>query len=164
MIIMLAEPYAIHETNLRARFTDFGEVFRSRMALGGLLTSADYIQAVRRRRELIDEFDLAMENFDIILTATTRSEAPQIDTVGKFSILERPLLTLPFNVTGSPAMSVCCGYSENGLPLSMQIVGKRFDDATVLRVADAYEQATPWRKRRPVLEDEQRIQAGCLND
>ena len=106
---------------------------------------------MRRRRELIDEFDQAMANLDVILTATTSREAPKIDAVGKFSIFERPLLTIPFNVTGSPAMSVCCGYTEDGLPLAMQIVGKRFDDAIVLHLADAYERATPWRKRRPVL-------------
>lgn len=151
-IIMIAEAYAIHEANLQTRFTDYGEVFRDRMALAGLISSADYIAALRRRRELIDEFDKAMENFDIVLTATTSREAPKIEEVGKFSIFEHPLLTLPFNVTGSPAMSVCCGYTEEeGLPLAMQLVGKRFEDETVLRIADAYERVTPWRDRRPKL-------------
>jgi aspartyl-tRNA(Asn)/glutamyl-tRNA(Gln) amidotransferase subunit A len=65
--------------------------------------------------------------------------------------MDRPSLTIAFNVTGSPAMSVCCGYTDSGLPLSFQIVGKRFADATVLRLAHAYEQATPWRGRRPSL-------------
>ena len=74
-----------------------------------------------------------------------------IDAVGKFATFERPLLTMPFNVTGSPAMSICCGYTDGGLPLSLQLVGKRFDDATVLRLAHAYEQETPWRQRRPAL-------------
>jgi aspartyl-tRNA(Asn)/glutamyl-tRNA(Gln) amidotransferase subunit A len=151
MIIMLAEAYAIHEDNLRRRFTDFGEIFRGRMAIAGLITGADYIQALRRRRELVDEFDRAMAGLDILMTAAAPSEAPRIDAVGKFAIFERPLLTMPFNVTGSPAMSVCCGYTESGLPLAFQITGKRFDDATVLRLADAYERATPWRDRRPKL-------------
>jgi aspartyl-tRNA(Asn)/glutamyl-tRNA(Gln) amidotransferase subunit A len=150
-IIMLAEAYAIHESNLRARFTDYGQVFRDRMALAGLLTSADYIQATRRRRELIDEFDRVMTDFDVILTAAVANEAPKLEAVGKFAIFERPLLTMPFNVTGNPAISVRSGYTEAGLPLSMQIIGKRFDDATVLRVADAYEHATPWSKRHPSL-------------
>jgi aspartyl-tRNA(Asn)/glutamyl-tRNA(Gln) amidotransferase subunit A len=148
-IIMIAEAYAIHESNLQTRFMDYGEVFRDRMALAGLISSADYIAALRRRRELIDEFDNAMQNFDIILTATTAREAPKLEEVGKFSIFERPLLTMPFNVTGSPAMSVCCGYTDEGLPLAMQLIGKRFEDSTVLRIADAYERATPWRDRRP---------------
>ena len=149
--IMLAEACAIHEANLRRCFTDYGEIFRDRMALAGLVAGADYVQALRRRRELIDELDRAMAGLDLIITAAAPSEAPPIDAVGKFSIFERPLLTMPFNVSGSPAMSVCCGFTEAGLPLSFQVVGKRFDDATVLRLAHAYEQATPWRGKRPAL-------------
>jgi len=151
MTIMLCEAYSIHEANLRRRFTDFGENFRGRMVLGGLVSGADYVQAVRRRRELVDELDSAMADLDIVMTAAAPSEAPPIDDVPKFALFERPSLTIPFNLTGSPAMSVCCGYTETGLPLSFQIVGKRFDDATVLRLAHAYEQATPWRQRRPQL-------------
>ena len=151
ILIMLAEAYTIHEHNLRRRFTDYGEIFRDRMALAGLITGADYIQALRRRRELIAELDRTMADLDLVMTAAAPSEAPRIEEVGKFAIMERPSLTMPFNVTGSPAMSVCCGYTEAGLPLSFQIVGKRFQDATVLRAAHAYEQATPWRGRRPEL-------------
>src|SRR6266404_3074049 len=128
VVIMLCEAYAIHEENLRRRFTDYGEMFRDRMALAGLITGADYVQALRRRRELIDELDRAMESLDLLLTAAAPTEAPPIDAVGKFSTFERPLLTMPFNVTGSPAMSGSCGYTDSGLPLSFQIVGKRFDD------------------------------------
>jgi aspartyl-tRNA(Asn)/glutamyl-tRNA(Gln) amidotransferase subunit A len=151
VLIMMAEAYAVHESNLKSRFTDFGEVFRDRMALAGLWSAADYIQAVRRRRELVDELDRAMAGLDLVMTAAAPSEAPKIDEVPKFAIVERPSLTMPFNVTGSPAMSVCCGFTAAGLPLSFQIAGKRFADATVLRAADAYERATPWRGRRPVL-------------
>jgi aspartyl-tRNA(Asn)/glutamyl-tRNA(Gln) amidotransferase subunit A len=151
MTIMLTESYAIHEANLRTRFTDFGEIFRGRMALAGLITGADYVQALRRRRELIAELDRAMQDIDIVMTAAAPGEAPPIESVGKFATLERPSLTMPFNVTGTPAMSVCCGYGPAGLPLSFQIVGRRFEDATVLRLAHAYEQATEWRGRRPQL-------------
>jgi aspartyl-tRNA(Asn)/glutamyl-tRNA(Gln) amidotransferase subunit A len=151
VMIMMAEAYAIHEANLRTHFTDFGEIFRDRMALAGLWSAADYVQAVRRRRELIDELDQAMQSLDLVMTAAAPSEAPKIDEVPKFAIMERPSLTMPFNVTGSPAMSVCCGFTEAGLPLSYQIVGRRFADATVLRAADAYERATPWRSRRPAI-------------
>src|SRR5881392_1566915 len=149
--IMLSEAYAIHEANLRARFTDYGEIFRDRMVLAGLITAADYVQALRRRRELVAELDRAMADLDLVMTAAAPSEAPPIDQVPKFAILERPSLTIAFNVTGSPAMSVCCGFTDAGLPLSFQIVGKRFEDATVLRAAHAYEQATPWRDLRPNL-------------
>jgi aspartyl-tRNA(Asn)/glutamyl-tRNA(Gln) amidotransferase subunit A len=151
MTIMLTESFAIHEANLRTRFTDFGEIFRDRMALAGLITGADYMQALRRRRELVAELDRAMQDVDIVMTAAAPGEAPPIESVGKFVTMEKPSLTMPFNVTGTPAMSVCCGYSPAGLPLSFQIVGRRFEDATVLRLAHAYEQATEWRGRRPAL-------------
>jgi aspartyl-tRNA(Asn)/glutamyl-tRNA(Gln) amidotransferase subunit A len=151
MVIMLCEAYAIHEANLRRRFTDYGEMFRDRMALAGLISGPDYVQALRRRRELVDEFDRAMAGVDLLLTASAPTEAPPIDAVGKFATFERPSLTMPFNVTGSPAMAICCGYTDGGLPLSLQLIGRRFDDATVLRLAHAYELATPWRQRRPTL-------------
>ena len=150
-VILNAEAYAIHEANLRTRFTDYGEIFRDRMVLAGLITGADYVQALRLRRELVDELDRAMADLDLVMTAAVPSEAPRIDTGSKFATLDRPSLTMPFNVTGSPAMSVCCGFGDSGLPLSFQVAGKRFADATVLRLGHAYEQATPWRDRRPLL-------------
>jgi aspartyl-tRNA(Asn)/glutamyl-tRNA(Gln) amidotransferase subunit A len=152
VMIMLSEAYAIHEATLRERFGDYGELFRDRMALATLITGGDYVQAVRRRRELIAEFATAMADLDLVITAAAPSEAPAIDAVGKFATFERPMLTMPFNVTGTPAMSVCCGYSAAGLPLAFQLAGKPFDEATVLRAAHAYEQATPWRSVRPRLD------------
>src|SRR5205814_8734205 len=105
MNMMLCEAYAIHEANLRRRFTDFGENFRDRMVLGGLVSGADYVQALRRRRELIAEFDRAMIDFDLVMTAAAQSEAPPIDAFPKFALFERPSLTIAFNLTGSPALS-----------------------------------------------------------
>ena len=151
LMIMLGEGYAIHEATLRERFVDYGEAFRDRMALAALISAGDYVQAVRRRRELAAEFATAMADFDLVVTAAAPSEAPAIDSVSKFAIFERPSLTMPFNVTGSPAMSVCCGYTASGLPLAFQLAGKPFDEATVLRLAHAYERATPWRSIRPRL-------------
>jgi aspartyl-tRNA(Asn)/glutamyl-tRNA(Gln) amidotransferase subunit A len=66
----------------------------------------------------------------------------------KFYLIEKPVLTAPFNATGAPAIAICCGFDESGLPLSMQIAGRWFDEATILRVAHAYERATLWRERR----------------
>jgi aspartyl-tRNA(Asn)/glutamyl-tRNA(Gln) amidotransferase subunit A len=69
------------------------------------------------------------------------------------SFFSRQIITGVFNVTANPAISVCNGFSASGLPLAAQIVGKPFDEATVLRVAHAFEKATPWHKRRPVLRE-----------
>ena len=149
LTIMLAEAYAIHEATLRERFTDYGEAFRDRMALAALISGSDYVQALRLRRELVAEFTTAMADLDLVITAAAPSEAPTFDAVSKFAIFERPSLTMPFNVTGSPAMSVCCGYTQAGLPLAFQLVGKPFDEAAVLNAAHAYERATSWRSIRP---------------
>jgi aspartyl-tRNA(Asn)/glutamyl-tRNA(Gln) amidotransferase subunit A len=151
MLIMLSEGYAIHAANLRERFTDYGKAFRQRMALAALISGGDYVQAIRRRRELLVEYETAMADLDLVMTAAAPSEAPAIDAVSKFAIFERPSLTMPFNVTGAPAMSVCCGYTPAGLPLAFQIAGRPFDEATVLRLAHAYEKATDWRSIRPPL-------------
>jgi aspartyl-tRNA(Asn)/glutamyl-tRNA(Gln) amidotransferase subunit A len=152
VLIMLTEAFAVHEAVLRQRFTDYGEAFRDRIALAALISGGDYVQAVRRRRELAAEFAAAMTDLDLVMTAATPSAAPPIDAVGKFAIFERPMLTIPFNLTGTPAMSVCCGYTAAGLPLALQIAGKPFDEATVLQAAYAYEKVTPWRSIRPRLD------------
>ena len=88
----------------------------------------------------------------LVAPVTWSGEAPAFEAVGKFAIFERPLLTMPFNVTGTPAMSVCCGYTAAGLPLAFQLAGKPFDEAAVLKLAHAYENATAWRSIRPRLD------------
>jgi aspartyl-tRNA(Asn)/glutamyl-tRNA(Gln) amidotransferase subunit A len=148
-LILTAEAYAVHEPWLKTRFNDYGELLRDRLALGGLIRATDYVQALRRRRALCLELKGAMAKLDVLISAVQPSEAPPIDTVPKWAMLEKPSFTIPFNLTGSPAMSVCTGYGAGGLPLSMQIVGKPFAEATVFRAAHAYEQATDWRKKRP---------------
>ena len=65
--------------------------------------------------------------------------------------MEKPGFTMPFNLTGLPAISVCSGFGEGGLPVSIQLVGKAFQEATVLRAAHAYETATGWRQQRPAM-------------
>jgi len=59
--------------------------------------------------------------------------------------------TRPFNLTGHPAASVPCGFTAEGLPMGLQIIGRPFDEATVLRVADAYQRLTDWHTRRPAM-------------
>lgn len=150
-LILTAEAYAVHEPWLKERFNDYGELLRDRLALGGLMRATDYIQAVRRRRVLCEEMRDAMAGLDLLVTASAPGEAPKINDVPKWAMLEKPNFTMPFNVTGLPALSVCTGYGEGGLPVSMQIVGKPFAEATVFRAGHAYEKATTWRATRPPL-------------
>jgi aspartyl-tRNA(Asn)/glutamyl-tRNA(Gln) amidotransferase subunit A len=146
-----SELYAVHEPALRTRLGDFGEDFLGR-TLGALLISgADYVQASRWRRVLIAEMAPIYAKYDVLVTAAP-GPAPRLESWRTINFWQKASLTTPFNVLGGPALAQCIGYTPDGLPLSMQIIGRPFDDATVLRVAHAYEDATPWRARRPVLE------------
>src|SRR6266849_721678 len=150
-LILVTEAFALHERWLQTSLEKYGELLRDRMALGGLISGVDYVQAVRRRRELCATTAAAMKEIDVLLTASQPTEAPRIDAVPKWAILEKPGFTIPFNVTGQPAMSVCSGFGAGGLPVSIQLIGKPFEEATVFRAAHAYEQATEWRKQRPAM-------------
>jgi aspartyl-tRNA(Asn)/glutamyl-tRNA(Gln) amidotransferase subunit A len=150
-LILTAEAYAVHEPWLKTRFNDYGELLRDRLAFGALMRAPDYVQALRRRRVLCLEMRDAMANLDLLITASAPGEAPKITEVPKWAMLEKPNFTMPFNLTGLPALSVCTGYGDGGLPVSMQIVGKPFAEATVFRAGHAYEQATTWRSKRPAM-------------
>ena len=151
MIIMLAEAYAVHEPWLRTRFNDYGKCFRDRVVPGAFIASADYIAATRHRHELQEKLARVMTDVDLLILPTTPGPAPLIKDVGSYGLFEIPNFTMPFNVAGTPALSLCNGYSVGGLPLSLQIIGRPFEDATVLRAGHAYENATPWKERRPQL-------------
>lgn len=154
--IMLIEGFAEHQDLLSERPESLGAYFRERMALGAFFTTADYLQAQRRRRTLSAGMAAVFETVDVLITAITPGEAPAIDQVNPFLSYEKPLLSSPFTVSGGPAMSICSGYSQTGLPLAIQIAGKPFDEATVLRVAHAYEKETTWRSIRPSPTNENR--------
>lgn len=148
-IILLSEALAIHERDLRATPELYGEIMRDRLYLATQVTGADYIEATRMRQTLCAEFARAIDDFDVIVTAGGLGPAPELTAVPKFYMFQTPFISTPFNATGSPAGVVCIGFSDDGLPMGMQIAGKPFDDAMVMRVGDAYERATPWRDRRP---------------
>jgi aspartyl-tRNA(Asn)/glutamyl-tRNA(Gln) amidotransferase subunit A len=145
------ELLSVHEPVLRTRLNDFGADFLGR-ALGALLISgADYMQASRQRRKMIAEMAPLYDRYDVLLTAGP-GPAARLDAWRTINFWQRNSVTTPFNVTGGPALVQCIGFTEDGLPLSMQVVGRPFADAMVLRVAKAYEDATPWKSRRPVLQ------------
>lgn len=150
-LILAADAFAVHEPWLRTRYRDYGEFLRERLALAATISAADYLQAQRRRRELCAAVAQAMEGCDLLLTAAQPAEAPLISVPGKWTSFEVANFTIPFNLTGQPALSLCSGYGENGLPVGAQLIGRPFEDATVLRAGHAYEQATTWRARRPAL-------------
>jgi len=149
-VIMMAEAYALHESDFRERPELFGRHMFARIGLGAFLSAADYIEAVRQRRELCAEMAEALADLDAIVSANTTGPAPRIDAVGTYATFDRASYTAPYNVTGLPAMAVPIGF-ENELPLGFQIAGKPFDEAAVLRAGHAFEQASDFRLTRPPL-------------
>ena len=149
--IMNCEAAALHEHWLRTRFHEYGERMRFRLALAETIPAGRYIQAQRRRRILSHEMAGVMAEVDVVLTATSVGEAPAIADVPFWDGLEVPSFTVPWNLTGYPAIAVCMGFGDTGLPLSVQLGGRPFGEATLFQVAHALETATPWRDRRPTL-------------
>jgi aspartyl-tRNA(Asn)/glutamyl-tRNA(Gln) amidotransferase subunit A len=150
-LISIVERAAAYEEWARTRLGEFSERLRSRLLLGAFVSGVDYVQAVRRRRELRAELQTAMRGLDAVLTATQPAEAAKIDEVPKWDLFGPPNFTMPFNVAGYPAISLCAGFGEGGLPVAIQLAGKPFQEAILLRVADAFEKATPFRDLRPSL-------------
>ena len=150
-VTIAVEGAAYHASNLRERPELFSDELRAAFELGSFYSGVDYVQAQRLRRHVMQATERAMVGFDAVVMPTSPVPAsPIVGTPPEHAML-RPRNTMPFNVLGLPAISVPCGFTEDGLPVGLQIVGKAFDEAGVLRVANAYEQATDWHRRRPPL-------------
>ena len=154
-----AEIYEYHQEMLAAHPELYDPQTLARISGCAGISATDYIRA---QRELIverREAELAFEEVDVVITPTVPISAPMISDLTplgepKLREFEKNYLlrnTLPFSVVYWPSVSVPCGFTREGLPVGMQISGKPGGDATVLRLAYAYEQATEWHKRRPQL-------------
>ena len=150
-VIMYTEAFAIHEQDYQTRPLDFGLLTYMRMTLGAFITAVDLHQAMRLRRELSQAVNLQLKKYDALITASALVPAPAFADIVPNIPPNWPIQTMPFNVTGNPAMSIPTGFSASGLPLSMQIVGRAFDERTVLRIGTAFESATGLSARRPAL-------------
>jgi aspartyl-tRNA(Asn)/glutamyl-tRNA(Gln) amidotransferase subunit A len=150
--ILTAEAYAIHQQWLRERPQDYGAITRERLFCGATLGAADYINATRLRARLTRQFHRLFEEVDIIVTASAHDPACRIDDAAANEYTYGRQARSPFNVTGSPAMSVPAGFNRDGLPLGFQLVGAPYCEALLFRVGAAYEAATGWLQRHPVLD------------
>jgi aspartyl-tRNA(Asn)/glutamyl-tRNA(Gln) amidotransferase subunit A len=151
-IILTAEAYAIHEKDLLSRPLDYARYTYQRMMLGATISAADLTQALRLRRELVAAVNGKMlAKYDAIVTANGLTPAPRFDEFPADVPPKMTLQTMPFNVTGNPTLAIPTGFSASGLPLGMQIVGRAFDEPTVLRIGAAYEAAAGWIEKRPSL-------------
>ena len=124
---------------------------RDRLTIGAYIRASDMVQAMRRRLMLAEQTAAAMADVDAILLPTVPDPAPKLGKLEPYFGSDRPPYMRPFNLTGQPALSLCNGFDSAGMPLSLQIVGRPFDEAKVLRIGHAYERAADWRQRRPAL-------------
>jgi aspartyl-tRNA(Asn)/glutamyl-tRNA(Gln) amidotransferase subunit A len=157
LAIMLAEGTAVHARWLRERPQDYGEDVRLLVELGLFVPGPAYVRAREARVRLRAELDATLAGGVGALVVPTlpvpavRHGERHVTVGGATESLGVAVwrLTHPFNVTGHPALQVPVGFTAGGLPVGMQIVGARFDEATVLRIGAAYEAATEWHRRRP---------------
>jgi len=148
-ITIACEATAYHAKDLRERPEAFSEELRGSLELGAAYSAVDYLQAQRVRRRVSEAIRGAMAPFDAILSPTCPVPATPIDDSPPGHNALRHRNTIPFNLTGLPAISLPCGLTEAGLPIGLQIAGLAFDEAGILTVAQAYEAASSWQGRRP---------------
>jgi aspartyl-tRNA(Asn)/glutamyl-tRNA(Gln) amidotransferase subunit A len=157
--IIASEATAYHERYLKTRGAEYGSDVRARLATGQFILATQYLKAQRARRVIRAEMDEALGRLDALLLPTTPIAAPRLDetalTVDGVTEDARWWLircTRPINVTGHPALSVPCGLTTAGLPIGLQIVGRHYDETTLLRLGHAFEAVSPMRDRLPPLE------------
>jgi aspartyl-tRNA(Asn)/glutamyl-tRNA(Gln) amidotransferase subunit A len=143
-VIMMSEAFAIHEVDMRTRLLDYGEITASRFILGAAITAADFIHALRARRELTDAVNAVLSRYDALLTLSALDTAPRFNQPTDAMSAASPIQTIPFNVTGHPAMSVPTSLAKNGMPFGVQIIGRPFDEAMVFRVGRSVEKLSGW--------------------
>ncbi len=155
-IVISAEAAAFHEPYLKRVPEKYGPRVRDRNELGFAIRAVSYIKAQRARTVLNQGLRDVFKKVDAIISPTCSIPAPEFgQSTYKVGSVEEPMLgalakfTRLFNVTGSPAISVPCGFSSDGLPIALQIVGRAFDEAGLFTIAHAYESASDWHLRRP---------------
>lgn len=148
-VILCSEAWSIHAPWLRERPGDYGALARRRLLPGAFMTAGDYVGAQRRRAELIAAVNDKFRDYDVLMCASSMDPASEIEDAAETARTYPRQARAPFNVTGHPALAMMSGLSGNGLPVSVQFVGRYFEDATVLRVAAAYEKAAGWYKKHP---------------
>jgi aspartyl-tRNA(Asn)/glutamyl-tRNA(Gln) amidotransferase subunit A len=151
--------------HMKSRPNDFSRPLLKRLIGSLMIPASTYVTAQRVRRIICEEFEKVFENLDVIITPTTPITAPTIEecTQGFVDVDGRKIAfqpvgislgtthTVPFNVTGLPAVSLCCGFSSLEMPIGLQIVGGNFEEGRIFQVAHAYEHAAGWFERRPVM-------------
>ena len=147
---IMSEAYEYHVDTLRTTPEKLGEGLRTRIYLTALFTAQDVQRAQRLRARIGREVDGLFSRVDALIFPGQAAPALRFDEFPSTGFAPASIrYTAPWNLLGLPAVVVPSGFTRDGLPVSIQIVGRRFDDATVLRIARAYERVTDWHRRRP---------------
>ncbi|WP_062352749.1 Asp-tRNA(Asn)/Glu-tRNA(Gln) amidotransferase subunit GatA [Bacillus kwashiorkori] len=148
----------LEELFKKTRREGFGDEVKRRIMLGTFALSSGYYDAYYKKAQQVrtlikNDFEKVFEKYDVIVGPTTPTAAFKIgeNINDPLTMYANDILTIPVNLAGVPGLSIPCGFSSNGLPLGLQIIGKHFDEATVYRVAHAFEQATDYHKQKPQL-------------
>ena len=140
-VILQSEAWSIHSEWLRDRPGDYGRLARRRLMSGAFIGAGDYVLASRQRSRMIGEVEAALRQVDVLLCASSMDPPCRIDEAEQIERTYMRQARTPFNVTGHPALAMPAGLSRDGLPLSVQFVGRYFDEANLFRVARAWERA-----------------------
>lgn len=156
--IIFSEASAAHQELIRTRGAELSDDVRPLLQAGLFLSAADYLAAQQARRKIIADYRALWQSFDVLVTPTSPVAATPIgDTTVRLAGKDQPLVrvfldqTLPFNLTGQPALSLPCGFTRAGLPVGLQLVGRPFEEDLLLRAGAAYERETNWHRRVPRL-------------
>jgi aspartyl-tRNA(Asn)/glutamyl-tRNA(Gln) amidotransferase subunit A len=156
--IAIAEAATYHQHSLRAKGDLYGDDVRFLLEAGELTLATTYINAQRARLAWKSSLKDAMRNIDVMVTPTMPNTAMKVgETISKIGAREESVFAVsarfcaPFNMSGLPAASIPCGFAPNGLPIGLQIVGKPFDEETVLKLSHAFESDSDFHLKRPHL-------------
>jgi aspartyl-tRNA(Asn)/glutamyl-tRNA(Gln) amidotransferase subunit A len=158
--IALAEATHYHQSQgyFPMRAADYGEDVRHRLELGSQVLAVDYLRGRAKKCEVEKDFKAAFKQVDTILAPAAPIAAPrlgqhevEIESEGETVRSALVRMNRPANFTGHPAISVPCGFTRDGLPIGLQLIGPRWSEARLLEIALAYEKATEWHERRPPL-------------
>ena len=153
-VIYYNEYFTAHRSDLPALLKTAAPSRRARLYFGILTSGADYIQAQRIRSRVRREFAEIFRRVDILALPAQTGPAPTIKESDPLDVLYKhvaPDFLAPFNLAGLPAISVPCGFTQADLPVALQLVGKPFDEPTVLQAAYTYQQHARWYERRPAI-------------
>jgi hypothetical protein len=147
-IINGAESFSIHEREFRERRAQMGPALFDKFMGGALIPASAYVRAQRWRRAMNAALDQILVDQDVLVCPTTARVAPLLADGEAVAAFTSETMTAPFSLSGHPAVALPMGFGDAGLPVSLQIVGRHGEDETALALAAAYEDATPWHRRR----------------